>query len=245
MTAYHGGKARGGKEIAKIITSLVDRIEDRLFHFTGYWEPFCGMCGVYRHIPALLGDRSYLASDIHPSLILMWQALQEGWHPPKRVTKQMYNKLKTSPDSSPEKAYVGFGFSFAGIYFNGKFNPDLARRMPQLSSRVMSVASDLRNVRFKQASYEQIQVTGWVIYCDPPYEGSSNGFKLDQGVGTFSSDAFWIWARHMSRNNLVLVSEYDAPDDFIPIYQRKIRATCRRGHDAAKKEFIFIHESWL
>lgn len=52
MTAYHGGKQRLGKKLAEIIvdTSL-DIVEDENWEIKGYCEPFCGMLGVYRHIP--------------------------------------------------------------------------------------------------------------------------------------------------------------------------------------------------
>jgi hypothetical protein len=111
MTAYHGGKQRLGKTLAEIIvdTSL-EIAEDNRFELKGYCEPFCGMLGVYQHIPELfepegceplrsgcepegcepegceeegIGNRiKYLAGDGNGSVIMMWQAAQKGWKPP-------------------------------------------------------------------------------------------------------------------------------------------------------------------
>jgi site-specific DNA-adenine methylase len=61
MTAYHGGKYRHGKEIADIIKIIYDKQPPD--SIVGYIEPFCGMCGVYRHIVNLLPKNlKYIAS---------------------------------------------------------------------------------------------------------------------------------------------------------------------------------------
>ncbi len=76
MTAYHGGKQRLGKKLAEIIvdTSL-DIVEDENWEIKGYCEPFCGMLGVYRHIPDFFEeecyDLKYLAGDANGSVIKM------------------------------------------------------------------------------------------------------------------------------------------------------------------------------
>lgn len=59
-----------------------------------------------------------------------------------------------------------------------------------------------------------------LIYCDPPYVGTTgyNG-------GDFDSDRFWEWAREVSKQNLLSVSEYKAPDDFVSILE--IAKTCQ------------------
>ena len=54
---YRGGKVKIGEEIAQFINDKVVSSENkRGKDYDGYCEPFCGYCGVYRHIPDLLGD---------------------------------------------------------------------------------------------------------------------------------------------------------------------------------------------
>lgn len=93
MTAYHGGKYKQGKILSEIIAKIAKDNDNK-----GYIEPFCGMCGVYRHIVKLLPKSlKYIASDQHDSLILMWKALQDGWKPPKKdCTVAQFDKLKCS-----------------------------------------------------------------------------------------------------------------------------------------------------
>lgn len=59
-----------------------------------------------------------------------------------------------------------------------------------------------------------------LVYCDPPYAGTSkyNGVNFD-------SAKFWEWAREVSKQNLLAVSEYKAPDDFVPFLE--ITKTCQ------------------
>jgi site-specific DNA-adenine methylase len=76
MTSYHGGKYRHGEEIAIVIKDIYNKQPPD--SIVGYIEPFCGMCGVYRHIVNLLPKNlKYIASDQHDSLILMWKALYQ------------------------------------------------------------------------------------------------------------------------------------------------------------------------
>jgi site-specific DNA-adenine methylase len=83
MTSYHGGKYRHGEEIARVIKDVYDK--QLPGSVIGYLEPFCGMCGVYRHVVNLLPKNlKYVASDQHDSLILMWKALQDNWIPATR-----------------------------------------------------------------------------------------------------------------------------------------------------------------
>ena len=78
-----------------------------------------------------------------------------------------------------------------------------------------------------------------LVYCDPPYAGTSKYNGVD-----FDSDRFWQWARDTSKRHLLAVSEYKAPDDFVPILE--ISKTCSfRATNKAKKtvEKLFVHES--
>ena len=57
MSSYHGGKQRIGLEIAENIHLVSTIIEEHTdFVIKGYCEPFCGMLGVYRHIPELFSE---------------------------------------------------------------------------------------------------------------------------------------------------------------------------------------------
>jgi len=214
MTTYQGGKKRIGKRIAKVIK----RVENSLIEndILPYLEPFCGMCGVLVHFAAV-NDREVYASDIHPDLILMWKAVQKGWKPPQKCSKREYSKLRTSPPS-PKRAFMGFAGSFGGNFFSGGFRiknggPDF---LGQAYRGLMKAAKDVKNVKFDgPISYDEYDPKNMLIYCDPPYQGNKLGPKLFQ---EFDHEKFWKTMRKWSRNNLVFISEWTAPKDFVKIW---------------------------
>ena len=169
MTVYHGGKFKHGKQIAEIIKNIYDQQDKQTIR--GYVEPFCGMCGVYRHIVQILPRHlKYLASDQHDSLILMWKALQDGWKPPNNCSISRYKKLKYS-SPSPEKAYVGFTYSYGGQFFAGQHQQTRNKYVPDKSETISTLAREILNrVKFSKQSYEKYDdIYGYIIYCDPPY----------------------------------------------------------------------------
>lgn len=124
MTSYHGGKQFIGKKLAQIIYDVSMDIEDEEdFEIKGYCEPFCGMLGVYQHIPDLFKDHKpklkYKAGDTNKSVILMWKEAQKGWKPPTKCSEEHYNELKYNGEDSAEKGFVGHQCAFGGYYFSG------------------------------------------------------------------------------------------------------------------------------
>ena len=60
------------------------------------------------------------------------------------------------------------------------------------------------------------EIKGYVIYCDPPYRGTTK-YKTEP----FPYDEFYEWVKEMSIHNTVLISEYWMPDDFECIWQKE------------------------
>ena len=211
MVQYHGGKYRTGYDIAKVIAREVNKYEKRTgIRLRAYIEPFAGMCGVFRHVPELLGDRRYIAGDISESIILMWTGLQEGWEPPKSITEKIFHKLKYDKKGpSAEKAYIGHGSSFNGQYFKGYCHKDSPHCLLNMRDRLIEQAEALSDVIFVQGEYQRFGcVKNCVIYCDPPYDCNTTVYKQSDGSRQFDFDKFVEWCQELSKYNLVLVSEY-------------------------------------
>lgn len=245
MTAYHGGKFRHGKQIAEIINEIYNSVEG----IKGYIEPFCGMCGVYRHVVNLLPKTlKYIASDQHDSLILMWKALQDGWVPPKKCSIAKFNKLKYS-EPSPEKAYFGFGTSFGGIYFCGHRETNKYTQTDN-SERIVQISKDMKRVKFYKRDYQKYtpgKYNGYIIYCDPPYSNTDNNNYYDDVTFTrvsFNTEEFWEWCRELSKNNIVIISQYSAPKDFKVIYTFNSQRNVQKNKNT-KLEHLYIHKSNL
>lgn len=102
-----GSKRRIAKFILPII--LKGRIKNQW-----YVEPFCGGCNSLSQV-----DGNRMASDIHPELIALWKALQDGWDPPKYINEDDYNRIKKLKSDPALQGFVGFNYSFGSKYFGG------------------------------------------------------------------------------------------------------------------------------
>ena len=238
MTRYHGGKQRIGKIIAEVISEKVGET-DREIH--GYCEPFCGMLGVYQHIPQYFQERqmSYKAGDTNESVIRMWQDVQQGWKPPISCSESTYNRLKNQKGTSAEKTYIGYQFSFGGQFFmgyNGKYgNATSYKSVPE---KVYRIARELQNVEFNVRSYTQFSnLRNHVIYCDPPYTNTKCIYSEK-----FDNNSFWEWVCEMNKTNVIFISEYTAPDDFECVYEnkKKIQTSAKRVASGCEKLFMKI-----
>lgn len=249
MTRYHGGKQRIGKEIAEIIADVSLDIEDDYeFTIKGYCEPFCGMLGVYQHIPKLFEENhpplKYKAGDTNESVIKMWKASQRGWKPPTSCSKTKFTQLKHNNTSSAEKGFIGHTCTFRGVFFDGYFNwPNST--IKNNSIKVSKIGSEMSNVKFSSGSYNQFSnLKNFVIYCDPPYANTEQRYY--KGIGytnrlSFDSEAFWNWCRKMSKDNIVFISEYKAPRDFINVFSSSHKITGTPGTLGKKRvEKLFL-----
>lgn len=228
---YLGGKSKTCERIASYINTISDDMP--------YVEPFCGACWVTQHI----ASRVRIALDIHPGLIAMWKKLQDGWIPPTLVTERMYKRAKNGAfDDRPHlKAFIGFGCSWGGKWFGGYAREGKrGERNYALESRngLLEKVPRLKNVYFACIDYRDVSHSGCIIYCDPPYAGTT-GYAND-----FDSEEFWSYMRKWSKNNIVIISEYKAPEDFNCILRIPIRLDVRTVNGSEiRVEKLFVHKN--
>lgn len=221
---YFGGKARIGKEIAEYINTTF-----RPYSST-YWEPFCGACSVMEYID--FPER--VASDAHHDLILLWKELQNNWVPPDTITEQNYNDAKALP-AGALRGFIGFGCSNSGKWFGGYARENTSRNFAQnAKNSLLRKINNLGGVEFYHADYHGLPYPeDWVIYCDPPY-GGTTGFS----TGSFDHEAFWDWVRGASEKNIVLVSEYEAPGDFEVVWEKQVKTDMNKADRRTKHDRI-------
>ena len=97
---------------------------------------------------------------------------------------------------------------------------------------------NLQGVELIKGSYEEHSYfKNCLIYCDPPYKGTTS-YK----AGVFDHDKFWDWCRRMAQKNCIFVSEYSAPEDFNCVWEGKIKTNFasqrkKSTHEAVEKLF--------
>jgi DNA adenine methylase len=77
------------------------------------------------------------------------------------------------------------------------------------------------------------KLQNYLIYCDPPYENSTK-YKDE-----FDHADFWNWARVVSKNNTVLISEYNAPDDFECLWSKDLTTTLDKNSRKVDTEKLY------
>lgn len=227
---YFGGKARIAKEIARVLEQY--RKKDQL-----YIEPFVGAGWVLSQIS---GKRE--ASDKHPYLISMYKALQNGWTPPKEVSEEEYSKAKNGNCEDHLRGFIGFGCSFSGKWFGGYARSGSRNYCLNAHNSLMKKLENIKDVTFQCKSFEELTPEKSLIYCDPPYKGTTQYGKL---VGDFDSEVFWDKMRNWSEANTVIISEYNAPDDFEEIWRKEVKTDIRNKNNVKEDrlEKLFIHKS--
>ncbi len=97
----------------------------------------------------------------------------------------------------------------------------------------------LNEVKATNKSYHTFSdVSGAILYLDPPYERSHQKGYINQ----FDSQEFYDWAFEIAKNNIVIISSYSISDErFEAVYSfDKARSTIQCGTRNGKCEKLFM-----
>lgn len=221
---YMGSKARHAKQILPII--LKDRKPDQW-----YVEPFVGGANVIDKV-----DGNRFGADSNEYLIALLTAMSKGWLPPEDLTKDEYQSIKLAPDDYPKElvAYAGFQLSYGAVWF-GSYRRDNEGKRNYAKEAFRNVAKQQPNlvgVDFVCCNYLYLPVPPKsLIYCDPPYEGTAD-YKAG---GRIDHDQFWQWCRDKkAEGHTIFVSEYNAPDDFVCVWEKQVNSSLTKNTGAKK-----------
>lgn len=209
MVQYLGGKTRLAKHIANAILMDTPNRKTYLEPMIGGGSVFATMAPHFEHA---------IGADIHPDLIMMYEALANGWVPPSTVTEEEYQALKKA-EPSALRGFVGFGCSFGGRWFGG-YARGKGRDFPAEAYRnALKQVPALEDRSFVCTSYNAFEPKeGAVVYLDPPYANT----EPYSGTPKFDHELFWETARKWrDRGVLVYVSEFNAPEDFEVIWEKE------------------------
>ena len=92
---------------------------------------------------------------------------------------------------------------------------------------------EINNKDFKEFS----NIKDSIIYLDPPYKDTKKVYKHNN----LNYEEFYSWCEDMSKDNIVLISGYDMPDDFEVVYEfTKARSTLQCGTHNKKYEKLYM-----
>lgn len=221
-----GSKRRIAKYILPKI--LKERSSDQI-----YCEPFVGGCN---KMDKVTGPR--IGCDINEYLIEMWRAVSDGWMPRSGYTEEEYNYIRRNKDECKYlTGYIGFALTYGGKFFGGWSRGKLRDYTNEAYLNACRQFPKLRSVHFIHCSYDELEVSDAIIYCDPPYAGVTT-YKND-----IDHEHFWEWCRVQHYlGNKVFISEYNAPDDFKCIFKINISSFVRGKKSDIREEKLFRYK---
>lgn len=204
-------------------------------------EPFVGGANM---IDKVQGKR--IGADINPYLIKSLILIRDNPEKiPDLITEDDYEKAKKEKNIDGLTGYIGFAMSFGGKFFGG-YRRDVAgtkgciENMKTQSRRskenAINQSKNIQEVEFINESYLDLEIPpNSIIYCDPPYKGTTSYRD------TFDHDKFWNWCRKKSsEGHIVFISEYNAPNDFICLWQKEVSTTISKQQGKKDVEKLFI-----
>jgi len=226
-----GSKNRIAKYILPIMLAEAEKN-----NITNWVEPFVGGANMIDKVPESYTRIGYDLNEHTVAAMLGIRDFVDQF--PTIITEDYYKSLKGS-EVHPISSWVRFACSLGGGFGNGYARDKTNRNYAEEGKRnALKQSPKIQSVEFICASYSNVKVKNALIYCDPPYQGTT-GYK----TGVFNHEEFFQWCRDMkSKGNIIFVSEYNAPDDFEVVWQGKIKTNFssqrkEATHNAVEKLF--------
>lgn len=229
---YMGSKNRIAKHLLPIMLAECEK-----HNITTWVEPFVGGANMIDKVPDSFERIGY---DLNDHVIHALKDIRDNAYLlPNCVSEEEYKSFKELPPQSIS-SWVRFVCSFGGKFENGysrRSGSDDTTYAGCGKRNALKQSPKIQNIKFICDSYENLNFENCLIYCDPPYQGTT-GYK----TGAFDHDKFFAWCREQAKNNIVFVSECNAPDDFIEVWQGEIKTNfasnrTKATHSAIEKLF--------
>jgi site-specific DNA-adenine methylase len=134
-----------------------------------------------------------------------------------------------------KKVTSGLGWN----WFNAKLEKHKTLEQLQYLQQVDRLQK-VNKIKATNKSYHDFsEVSGAILYLDPPYEGSYQ----ESYINSFDSQEFYDWAFEIAKTNIVIISSYSISDErFEAVYSfDKARSTFQGGQsNKAKNEKLFM-----
>lgn len=218
---YVGSKNRLSKDLVPIIQTYITKDTN------GYLEPFVGGANMIDKIQC----DTKIGVDLHEELIELLQYAQQN-ELPETISEDEYKIVRDNRENYPKwyVGLVGFCGSFGAKYFGGFAKGNDTRNRSQEAIRNLKKQSkkpEFKNTQFIHMDFRDLsqdKVKGYMIYCDPPYRGTTK-YETEE----FPYEEFYEWCKKASENNTVLISEYTMPDEFECIWSKEVKTSLGSG----------------
>ena len=216
---YQGSKNRISKELIPIIQKYIDDSNSDT-----YIELFVGGANVIDKVSC----KNRIGYDINKSVITLLKYAQNDPDlsiAPEDCPFEHYADVRANQNtgkySQEYVALIGYSASYGGRYFDGGYGRDSRGVRNIYKERIVNFKTQtpyLKDIEFNVMDYKDLDISKYnncVFYLDPPYKNTKNYSRQ-----SINYEEFYDFCRELSKNNTVLISEYDMPDDFECIWEK-------------------------
>lgn len=230
--------------MAKFIVPILQKyIEEN--SITTFIDCFCGGANIVDKVEC----ETRIASDYNEDLITLLKYAQSDNDlsiAPSECSFEHYadvrNNRTTGKYLQEYVALIGYCASYGGRYYDGGYGRDAKGGRSIYTERVANLkkqAPNLKGIKFSCRDYKDylsMQIKNALFYLDPPYKGTKQYSKQN-----IDYEEFYDFCRELSKDNIVVISEYNMPDDFSCIWEkeRKVlqKSDREKGEKATEKLF--------
>lgn len=201
-------------------------------------EPFVGGANMIDKVPIEFKRYGF---DVNAHLITALIDIRDNTNKlPNELSELDYKKIKGTEVKSID-SWLRFVCSFGGKFDNGysrEKGSDDTTFCGYGKRNALKQSPNIQNVEFICNTFEDLSFKNALIYCDPPYKGTTS-YKTNP----FPYEVFYDWCRKMkNKGNIIFVSEYSMPEDFKEVWHGEIKTNfassrTKATHNAIEKLF--------
>lgn len=239
---YMGSKNRIAKHIVPILQEFIDKYKIKI-----YCEPFVGGANIIDKIKC----KRKIGIDLEENLIELFKNRNKIDRLPDFITKKHYSEVRdcynNNLDTYPKwyMGAIGFLASYNGRGFDGGYAGKVITKTNAVRDYYDEAKRNfeaqipyLSDIDWLYGDYKMISnyAKKCLIYCDPPYLNTKQ-----YGISkNFNHNEFWQWVRYMNKNNIVIISECQAPEDMICIWEQEVLRSIDNTKRVSSVEKLFI-----
>lgn len=239
---YQGSKNRIAKHLLPIIHQYIEQ-----YNIDTYVELFCGGCNLIDKVNC----KKKIACDINEDLICLLKYSQTDQTleiAPADCSFEHYSEVRADREHKvyPQhyRALIGYMASYGGRYFDGGYGRDSKGGRTIYQERLANFRKQvplLKDIKFYCGDYKTLNMNNFhncLFYLDPPYRNTKEYAK-----NLIDYEEFYDFCQELAKNNIVLISEYNMPEDrFECIWSKDVKCLQKSdrtvGDDRTEKLFI-------
>ena len=240
---YMGSKDRTAKYLIPIMNKI---IKDNNIDY--FFDMCVGGGNLSANKKHHLDVKNIIGLDNNKYLIALLKEVQKRDIEYFSVTKEEYKHIKENKDEYEQwyVGYVGFLQSFGSNFFGSYVKTNIGGRntIKERYNNLISQRDSLLKIKLFHKDIFEVDYSklpkNSLLYFDPPYSNTTEYHSK------FDSEKFWELINNLSKNFIVLISEFNTPDNYVSIWNKeKLSILNSKSNYKTDVEHLFVHKNNL